>query len=244
MMRGNNRKRIYEKNRDKAKLLDIMMKIKEATGFKLLAYCIMDNHIHLLLKEEENLSNLMKKINLRYAAYFNTKYNKIGHVFQDRFRSEPVEDDRYLLCLMRYIHNNPVEAKMTKEPEEYKWSSYNDYISKSSIITDVDFIIDMFSIEGKGFLIEEFKKYHKIHDDNTYLEGDRYKKEIEEEKGWRLVEDYFRDKSGIKDINKLELKEKVIEILVSKTKLSQRKIAEMMEVNRETVRKVSKAMDK
>ena len=90
----------------------------------------MDNHIHLLLKESsEGLATMMKRINVSFAYYFNQKHQRIGHLFQDRFKSEPIENERYLLAVIRYIHNNPVKAGIVKKPEQYKWSSYNSYLS-------------------------------------------------------------------------------------------------------------------
>lgn len=90
----------------------------------------MDNHVHLLMSEgTEEISKIMKRINVSYAYYFNQKYGRIGHLFQDRFKSEGIEDDTYLLAATRYIHNNPVRANIVKHAGEYKWSSYGIYIN-------------------------------------------------------------------------------------------------------------------
>ena len=90
-------------------------------------YCLMDNHVHLLLKTgSESLSHLMKRIGVRYAAYFKWKYHRTGHLFQDRFRSEPVEDDSYLLAVYRYIVLNPVKAGLCEKPGAYPWCGFQE----------------------------------------------------------------------------------------------------------------------
>ena len=85
-------------------------------------YCLMDNHVHLLLETgSEPLSRLMKRIGVRYAAYYKWKYHRTGHLFQDRFRSEAVEDDSYFLAVYRYITLNPVKAGLCEKPGQYPW---------------------------------------------------------------------------------------------------------------------------
>jgi REP element-mobilizing transposase RayT len=85
----------------------------------------MDNHVHLLINEgDDEIGKIMKRINISYSYYFNKKYGRIGHLFQDRFKSEGIDSDAYLLSVVRYIHNNPVKAGLVKNIEEYKWSSY------------------------------------------------------------------------------------------------------------------------
>lgn len=94
----------------------------------------MGNHVHLLLKDKKDeLDLIMKKIVGSYAYYYNQKYDRIGHLFQDRYKSETVDDDEYYLTVLRYIHQNPVKAKIT-EIDKYKWSSYEEYIGQADII--------------------------------------------------------------------------------------------------------------
>jgi putative transposase len=85
----------------------------------------MDNHVHLLTNQgEDSISRIMKRIGTSYAHYFNKKYNRIGHLFQDRFKSETVENDSYLLAVTRYIHNNPVKVGIVDCAFQFQWSSY------------------------------------------------------------------------------------------------------------------------
>ena len=104
MARGNRRKNIFHDDEDKNRFINILVQKKKDDRFTLLAFCIMDNHYHLLIREEkESLSSIMKMINSTYAVYYNNKYEGIGHVFQDRFRSEAIHNDAYLLNVTRYI---------------------------------------------------------------------------------------------------------------------------------------------
>ena len=92
------------------------------------AYCLMPNHVHLLLREkEELLASVMKSIGVAYAWHYNKKYQHLGPVFQDRFRSEPVNTDAYFFTLLRYIHQNPIKAGLVKEVHQYEWSSWHEY---------------------------------------------------------------------------------------------------------------------
>lgn len=127
--RGVERKPIFRHDDDKIRFLDTLARMKEKLNYKIYGYCLMDNHIHLIIDSNgSDISIIMKSINVSYAMYFNRKYGRCGHLFQDRFRSEVVDDDIYLLELSRYIHLNPVRAKMVENAVDYPWSSYCFYI--------------------------------------------------------------------------------------------------------------------
>lgn len=133
MMRGNEKKDIFIDEEDKMKFIDILIEKKQDEAYYLYAYCLMNNHVHLIIKEgKDELSRIMKRINISYAHYFNDKYDRVGHIFQDRFRSEAIESEAYLLSAIRYIHMNPVKANVVKETSQYSWSSYNLYIDQSN----------------------------------------------------------------------------------------------------------------
>lgn len=128
ILRGNNRINIFLDDQDRNRFLSALLRAKGSGSFKLFAYCLMDNHVHLLISENtDSLSICMKKICVRYVAYFNKKYERVGHLFQDRYRSEPVERDDYLLVLLSYVHNNPVRAGLVYDPALYRWSSCAHY---------------------------------------------------------------------------------------------------------------------
>ncbi len=91
------------------------------------AYCLMGNHVHLLMRTDENdepMGQIFRRICAQYVYWYNGKYERVGHLFQDRFRSEPIENDAYLLSVLRYIHQNPVKAGMVHDMADYPYSSY------------------------------------------------------------------------------------------------------------------------
>ena len=111
ILRGINRQKIFNDNEDKKRLLETLLRYKEKSKYQIYAYCLMDNHIHLLLKEgEEPLAQIMRRIGGSYVYWYNHKYERVGNLFQDRFKSEVVEDDTYFLTVLRYIHQNPAKA--------------------------------------------------------------------------------------------------------------------------------------
>jgi len=145
MMRGINRQDIFFDDEDYSHFLRTMKHIKENGSCALYGYCLMDNHIHLLLHEKaETVSVTMQRIGTSYAWWYNKKYDRVGHVFQNRFQSEAVETEAYLLGALRYIHNNPVEANISSIPEEYNWSSCQAYYKGQDFfgLTDFSFILD------------------------------------------------------------------------------------------------------
>ena len=107
----------------------------------------MGNHVHILLKEgQENLTLVLKRIAGSYVYWYNWKYRRSGHLFQDRFKSEPVENDAYFLTVIRYIHQNPIKAGICKQVDGYKFSSYNEYVKRSHLV-DTDFCLGIIDIE-------------------------------------------------------------------------------------------------
>ena len=132
MIKGINKEYIFKLDRHKTKFLNIIVDIKKELEFEVIAYCIMDNHVHLLLRVNNGqlLALIMKKINLKYALYYNKIENRNGHLFQNRFRSEAIEDERYLICALAYVHNNPVKAYIVDKAQNYKWSSLQEIASK------------------------------------------------------------------------------------------------------------------
>lgn len=144
MLRGINQQSIFEDEEDYLKFLEILEKYKLICQYKVFAYCLMSNHIHLLLKiEDVELDLTMKRLAGSYAQWYNWKYYRKGHVFQDRFRSEPIEDDAYFLTVLRYIHQNPIKAGLAQRLEEYKFCSYFDYFCEESNIVDMEFAFSM-----------------------------------------------------------------------------------------------------
>ena len=135
--RGVGRQILFEDKEDYVRFLDTLRRYLKEEPFELIAYCLMENHFHLLLHVEDNLERIMKRLSCSYAHYFNEKYEREGHLFQDRFRSEPITDDSYLLAAVRYIHNNPMKAGICSR-EGYPWSSWHEYVEQPDLVsTDI-----------------------------------------------------------------------------------------------------------
>ena len=128
ILRGINQQNIFEDDEDKKKFLFILRETKELCGYELYAFALMNNHVHLLIKTgNAPLEEIFKRIGGKYVYWYNLKYQRSGHLFQDRFKSEPVEDDEYLLTVICYIHYNPLRAGLC-DSLNYKYSSYADYL--------------------------------------------------------------------------------------------------------------------
>lgn len=133
ILRGINQQKIFEDEEDYQKLFETLVKYKTICEYEIFAYCFMDNHIHLLIKTgKETLGQIFKRIGGSYVYWYNNKYKRSGHLFQDRYKSEVVEDDGYFLSVIRYIHLNPQKAGLCKTLEQYKFSSYGEYLSPSA----------------------------------------------------------------------------------------------------------------
>ncbi len=148
MLRGINRQNIFEDQDDfryfKKTLFKIVHPIDDVTNKPLpprclfYAYCLMPNHVHLLIREtSESLASVVKRIAVIYAQYYNMKYMRYGHLFQDRYRSEPVNDESYFFTLLRYIHQNPVAGGITKTITDYPWSSWHEYCHHTAKIDGI-----------------------------------------------------------------------------------------------------------
>lgn len=162
IQRGNERKSIFASDIDKNKFLDILQKMKEKYNFLIYGYCILDNHVHLIINDNGNdISKLMKSVNISYAFYYNHVYDRCGHLFQDRFRSKLIMKDSYLLQVSKYIHNNPVKAGMVKKAEDYGWSSFNIYTEKienTDGLVDVNKVLSILSM-SRSQALKQYVKY-------------------------------------------------------------------------------------
>lgn len=119
--------------------------------------------MHLLLKvQNDGLETIFKRIGGRYVYYYNVKYQRIGHLFQDRFKSEPVDDDAYFLTVLRYIHQNPVKAKLCSKVEDYPFSSFVEYLHESTFV-DTEFALGMIDHS-------EFRKFNNTPNSDTCME--------------------------------------------------------------------------
>ncbi len=203
--RGVAKKRIFLKDKDREKFLEILDDVSKEYKFNIHSFCLMDNHYHLLIEnKKENLSAGMRQIGSRYASYFNNTYKRVGHLWQDRFKSWYVMDENYLFTLFKYIESNPVKANMSKKIGEYRYSaSYSIlkdgvplFLQNSFVLRDYNtsVLLDMFDIPLSQKDIENVDKLHKI----KYKENNG---DIVQSKK-QALEFYFRDINTKEERNK------------------------------------------
>jgi len=162
MTRGNERRNIFVDDDDRRHYLALLARQVRKGTVGVLAYCLMDNHIHLLIKDnEDGLVPAMRSIGTAYAVYFNEKYSRSGHLFQNRYNSESIDNETYLFTALRYIHQNPVKAGMCLSVATYPWSSdrfYRNPALNTFVNTDI-----LLSIAGtKEKAISEYCKLMEI----------------------------------------------------------------------------------
>ncbi len=171
VLRGINKQRIFEDDEDYQKYLYTLKTYKEISAYEVYAYCLMSNHVHLLMKEgKEALGVAFRRIGASYVYWYNWKYCRSGHLFQDRYKSEAVETDRYFLAAMRYIHQNPVKAGIVKEIQDYPWSSFREYTTGAEIC-DTVYAPGLFSANAAEGL-ELWVKFNREKNDERCLEYD------------------------------------------------------------------------
>jgi putative transposase len=138
--RGNNKERAFFDDEDRRFYLNLLRRYKDKYEMKILAYCLMGNHVHVLAvpEKETSLARGIGGTNLLYTQHINRKYNRSGRLWQNRFFSSVVEKEPYLWAVMRYIEQNPVRAKVVKRAEDYEWSSAGAHILgiKDDLLSD------------------------------------------------------------------------------------------------------------
>ena len=162
---GNNHQRIFEDREDCRKFLYVLSDSRQTYGFTILAYCLMTNHVHLLIRPGKiALSNVFMSFGARYVRWYNEKYARTGHLFQERYKSKPVNDLPYLLTVVRYIHLNPVKAGICRTPQQYEFSSFSSYFKDPMI--DSSYMLTLISRD-------EFVGFHSVPNDDECMDIDR-----------------------------------------------------------------------
>ena len=199
MLRGINQQQIFEDKNDYESFMKILADYKEISGYKVIAYCLMGNHIHLLMRfEKEDIGQSMKRICTKFVYWYNLKYNRVGHLFQDRYKSEPVEDESYLLTAVTYIHQNPLKAGITKTLH-YEFSSYAVYaVENYNGFVDRDILF--------GYITrEKFEELQKSSVTAKFLDiEDKPLKRLTDESAMDLLSNKFKCNS-VSDFQRLQV---------------------------------------
>lgn len=210
---GIEKKFIFDEPDDIKKYIHFMYEILEDYHVKIIAYCIMNNHSHILLEVESisNLSLYMQRLNTKYANYYNTKYNRVGFVFRNRFKSEGIFSEKYLYNCINYIFMNPVKAEMCDGPKDYPYSNYKEYVRENNIVIE------------------------KIDDECNFIDID----EDKESKCNEIIENFLNKNN--KKINQLpwnlELLKELL-VILSKEKISLLMIEKKIGINRKKLKSI------
>ena len=206
MLRGINKESIFESNDEKKRFISIISEQRELQRIKIFGYCMMDNHVHLLIQEEtDDISTVIKRIGSSYVYWYNKKHERVGPLFQERFKSECVEDDGYFMGVLRYIHQNPVKAGMVKTVDKYKWSSYDNYINKIDSI-DYKYGLSLLS-ENTPRAMTEFIKYMNEENKATFLDYEDFIKLTDREVKEKIL---AMGLDEISDLNNIEEEKRLI----------------------------------
>jgi len=242
MSRGINKMEIYRDSHDRLKYLDILHRVKKKFTYELFAFCLMTNHNHLLIKEgKTEISKVMASINIRYAMYFNKKYQRVGSLFQERYRSEPIRSEPQLLVCARYIHNNPVKAGIADSPGNYRWSSYHDYLDNhNSELLDCNQIMDMLGSDTVSAR-NQLMRFTKLDNDDSFLD---YDSDTPEEDTRQVVEKLMKERFnlGLSEMNNLDHGRRCAIIAAIKTdlNLSYVKLGHIMGMSKDSIYRACK----
>ena len=234
MVQGINKEYIFKKDQYIKKYKEIIKEKLYKSNVIVLAYCIMNNHAHILIYTEKSqyLGKYMQRLNTTYSNYYNRMEKRIGYVFRDRYMTQDILSKKQLYNCLVYIHHNPVKAKIVDKPYKYNYSSYNEFLEKKDIIND-DSIRLIFEndIEWK----ETFDKIHKNYSDKNFL--DVKEKEIK-----AIVEEYEK-KYNIK-IGEIRNNKTILKSFIKKsreeTDVTLIELAEILNISKSTVANYNK----
>lgn len=237
MTQGINKEYIFNTECEIKKYLELLEQNSKKFNIKIIAYCIMNNHAHLLVYTEQikDISEFMRRVNTIYAMYYNKKKNRCGYVFRNRYRAEEIYTEKHLISCINYIHNNPVKAGICKEKKNYKYSSYNDYVNKKRFVNDelIANYLECNGINYRNVINSNFECYN-------FIEYE-IKKERKENKE-KIISNFIQTNNM--ELEKLindrdKLKNLVIQ-LYEECNMTQKEIAERLGINRSKVQRLTK----
>ncbi len=244
IFKGIGRQNLFEERADYEKMKSIIATVKEEMEFDLYAYCLMTNHVHLFIKEKNigDISKIMSKILSHYATWFNIKYMRSGPLFNNRYLSEPVEDEKYYLNLVRYIHQNPLKARITGRIGQYQYSSYADYVNGDSLFTDIDFLLNMLS-DNRKTAVESFIELNSSDEEDSFEITSSYKKSDSHIRRIIKSELDIDDPALIKSFD-MELRNAVVKKLVEEMGISKSALERETGISRGTIIRICKGKQK
>jgi len=237
IIRGINRQNIFLDKQDLRKFLKEVKRTEEVYKYKLYAYALMPNHVHFIIYDENNsLSKIMQSLNISYTIYFNKKYERTGHLLENRFKSKIIDEESYLKNVIRYIHKNPENAGIKKY---YPWTSYHEYISNKNGIVDKEFILNIFLNN-----IDDFKTFHQNYNKSQDF-GQNYEmiNKIDDEEAIKIMKQIAKEDNLMKIQNyDVYERHKIIKEFIKIEGIKKVQIARILGINRKTIERIGKEM--
>lgn len=233
MVQGIEKQYIFKEDVYKEKYFYLIMENLRKFNLDLLAYVIMDNHMHMCLYYEniKDVSKFMHIVNSKFANYYNKKENRVGYLFRNRFYSQEIQDRQQLYNVIAYIHNNPVKAGIVKELGEYKYSSYRDF--EKDLVSKEKIFLIFETFEYKDIFNFIHKNYSKIGIKDIEEKSNNYEK---------IISEYLKSNNLSINIVKKErnLLLELVKELIEKANITNKKIASLLKINKNTVTKIMK----
>lgn len=241
IFRGISRQNIFEEEKDYEKLKEILMQVKKEMCFEIYAYCFMTNHVHLFIKERNmgEISKIMTKILSHFATWFNIKYDRSGALFSNRYKSEPIEDERYYISLIRYIHQNPVKAGIVNKIENYPYSSYHSYLKEDNFV-DTYMLSDMLN-ENKEKAKKLFIELNEIQESENFEISESQRKSPEYIRRIIMSENNGKEPETIIGLDK-DTRNSMIKKLVLEKGISKSALERATGISRGTIVRICKEM--
>lgn len=230
VLKGNNKTTIFNDSEDCEYFLNLLHS-KQESSTTLISYVLMKNHVHLILKEKDpqKISKLIMKIAGHYAKWYNEKYHRQNALFRAKFHNENIEEEKYLLNAIRYIHNNPVKANIVSHPGKYRWSSYNEYIGREKYI-DKSIFLEYFPLDECIFEYTQLVNI-KNNPDELYFKSAEYAVEcIKEYTGLKNLYEVYQMDSLKRD--------EIVVFLRKEKRVSCIKIAEVFNISNKHVSRI------
>lgn len=233
MVQGINKSYIFRTEAQKKEYIKLMKECNKKFDIKVISYCIMDNHSHMIIYSEHvtNISNYMKSHNTSYGIYYNKTNDRIGFVFRNRFQSQYIDDENYLINCIKYIHMNSVKAGKELKEEDYKYSSYKEYFKNKKIIINKEPLIKIFVNEKD--ILERIKT---ANDEIEVMDIER-----DEENFKIAMQEYLKEnKLNLEEIKNNKNNIKDVAKYLKKKKYKQVQLAKMLDINPKTLSRMLK----
>ena len=235
--RGINKQDIFLDKQDILKYIKEIENTKEKYMYEIYAYALMSDHVHFIIFDKnENMSTAIQSLNIRYTSYFNKKYERTGHLFENRFKSHVINNQEYLKNVVRYIHKNPENAGL----KPYIWTSYYEYINKPKLINSTQ-VLKCFS--DNEHAINNFIKFHQNYDKIKDFNKDyELMNRISDEEAIKIIKECIKEDNLLKIQNYAKNeKYKIIKQILKLEAITKEQISRIVGISTRTIRNIEKS---